>query len=83
MYGTEGLTIDYNGHCSREMPIRSGEGWPDFAELRRNLVRIRFASSLAVKLELPEEIEIGFSLTDEGFAELQRAVNWFSGNAVE
>ncbi len=36
IYGWEGLTIDLDGHCSREMPIRSGKGPPDFVELLRD-----------------------------------------------
>lgn len=30
LYGYEQLTIDLDGHCSRRMPIRSGNGPPDF-----------------------------------------------------
>lgn len=75
-----GLKIDLDGHCSRDMPIRSGSGPPEFVELRRDVVRLRFDDELARKLELPEEIEIGFHISDDEFAELQRVVDWFNGD---
>ena len=78
-YGVEELRIDLDGHCSRRMPIHSGEGPPEFAELRRDQIRLRFDPVLAKKLQLSEEIEIAFRLTDEEFAELRRVVEYFSG----
>ena len=78
-FGKEGLRVTLDGHCSRNMPIRSGDGPPEFVELRRDAIRIRFDAVLAAKLELPEEIEIGFCVSDEEFAELRRFVDGFNG----
>ncbi len=78
-YGVEELRIDLEGHCSRHMPIHSGEGPPEFVELQRDLIRLRFDPGLAEKLQLPEEIEIAFRLTDEEFCELRRVVEYFNG----
>lgn len=75
-----GLTIDLDGHCSRGMTIRSGNGPPEFVELQRDAIRLRFDVELAKKLELPEEIEIGFHMPDGEFAKLRRVVDWFNGD---
>ena len=75
-----GLKIDLDGHCSRGMPVRSGNGLPEFVELRRDAILLRFDTDLARKLELPEEIEIGFRISDGEFAELRRVVDWFNGD---
>jgi hypothetical protein len=79
MYGNEGLRIDLDGHCSRMMPIRSGEGPPCFAELGRNFIKIHFPSELAKKLELDEEVEITFAISDQDFDQLKRVIQYFSG----
>jgi hypothetical protein len=76
-YGHDGLTIDLDGHCSRRMPVYSGTGPPEFLELRRDGIRIRFHPTLADKLRLDEEIEILFRLPDAEFAELRRVVDCF------
>jgi hypothetical protein len=73
-----GLKIDLDGHCSRDMPIRSGNGPPEFVELRRDAIRLRFDAELARKLELPEEIEIKFRISEDEFAKLQHVVDWFN-----
>lgn len=78
-YGHEELTIDLDGHCSRRMPIHSGEGPPEFVELQRDSIKLRFDPALADKLQLAEEIEISFSLSDDEFAELRHVVEYFSG----
>lgn len=78
-YGYEELTIDLDGYCSRRMPIHSGDGPPEFVELRRDSIKLRFTRSLAEKLHLAEEIEISFQLSDDEFSELQRVVEYFNG----
>lgn len=79
LFGSEGLKIDLDGHCWRNMPIRSGGGPPDFITLERDLVRIRFTPALAKSLQLDEEIEIRFSIGDHDYAELQKVVHYFNG----
>lgn len=53
VYGNEGLKIDLDGHCSRNMPIRSGDGPPDFVDLQRSCLKLRFNPDLAKRLQLP------------------------------
>jgi|SRR3954447_14957715 hypothetical protein len=79
MYGTERLSIDLQGHCSRRMPIRSGQGPPSFVEVGRNRIKMRFPAELAKKLELDEEIEIEFAINDQDFEQLQRTIDYFNG----
>jgi hypothetical protein len=78
-YGYEELTIDLDGHCSRRMRLDSATGPPEFVELRRDSVRIRFDPTLAQKLRLEEEVEILFSLPDAEFDELRRVIDYFNG----
>ena len=61
------------------MPIHSGDGPPEFVELRRDGIKLRFARPLAEKLQLAEEIEISFCLSDGEFSELRRVVQFFNG----
>src|SRR5262245_51562162 len=68
-YGYEQLKLDLDGHCWRRMPIHSGSGPPEFLELLREGVRIRFDPELARKLRLGEEVEILFSLAEPEFEE--------------
>ena len=77
IYGSEGLTIDLVGFCSRNMSIRSGAGPPDFVELRPGSVTLRFTSVLAKKLELHETIQIQFSISEDDFRALQQVVEYF------
>ncbi len=77
LFGSEGLRIDLDGHCRRNMPIRSGNGPPEFKALERDFLRLRFTPLLAKTLQLDEEIEIRFALSDSEYAELQKAVNYF------
>lgn len=77
--GYELLKISLDGHCSRRMPIHSGSGPPEFVELRRDGVRVRFAPELARKLQMDEEVEILFTLADPEFEELRRVVEFFDG----
>jgi hypothetical protein len=78
-YGFEQLTINLDGFCSRRMPIHSGQGPPNFVELRRQFIRIRFDRLLASKLQLGEEVEISFRLSEAEFCELRRVIDYFNG----
>ena len=49
------LTINADGHCSREMPIRSGVG-VEIPEVTGDRVRLSFTNKLASRLELSEDI---------------------------
>ena len=51
------LTIDLDGHCSREMPIRSGAG-AAIVSVSPDSVALSFTPELAGKLELDTEIEM-------------------------
>lgn len=81
VYGYEELHIDLDGHCSRRMPVHSGEGPPEFAKLRRDAIRLRFAPGLAAKLQLPHEIELWFRISDDDYAKLRQVVEYFNGSA--
>lgn len=65
------LDIDLDGWCTREMPIRSGQGPPKLELLERNRIRLRFSSSLAKKLELDERVEFTFQADDQTFEQLK------------
>lgn len=59
------------------MPIHSGEGPPDFVEVRREGFRLRFDPRLASKLKLDEDVEIVFQLSEAEISELRRVVEFF------
>jgi hypothetical protein len=69
------LTIDIDGHCSREMPIRSGSG-VEIGAICRDRVRLRFTPDLAAKLELDTEIELVGDISERVCADLQRLTKW-------
>ncbi len=79
-YGYEELTIDITGHCSRRMPLYSGQGPPEYVELTRDRLRLRFDAKLAAKLKLEEDVEFSFALSDEEFSELERWVEYWNGD---
>jgi hypothetical protein len=80
LYGREGLQIDVeDSHCSRMMPIRCGQGPPEFVEVARDRVKLRFSPELAKKLELDEEIVIEFAISDQEFEQLERTIEHFRG----
>lgn len=83
LYGYEVLQIDLDGHCSRRMPINSGEGPPDFVEVRREGIRLRFEPLLASKLKLDEDVEIVFQLSEAEISELRRVVEFFEGESPD
>jgi hypothetical protein len=73
--GWECLRIDFDGFCSRRMGgLRSGAGLLDL-QLGRDRIRLWFTTELATALGLAVVAEIGFALSDEAFAELQRGVD--------
>jgi hypothetical protein len=65
------LSIDAEGHCSREMPVRSGTG-VTIISVHRDRVCLRFTERLAASLELDHEIEFQAPLSEETSAELLR-----------
>jgi hypothetical protein len=79
LYGKEGLTIDLDGHCSRNMMIRSGTGPPEFIELQKDSLKLRFTPYVAKMLELDEEIQITFEPNDEIFKQLKQLKDYFEG----
>ena len=74
LIGWECLKIDFDGFCTRRMPIRSGSGLRDLA-LSRGAVRLQFSADLAAKMELPEAVDIEFTIPDDEFTELQQSVD--------
>ena len=79
LYGYDELRIFLDGHCSRRMPIHSGDGLPEFVELRSDGIRLRFDPLLARKLMLEAEIDISFQLSEDELWQLRRAVDYFDG----
>lgn len=77
IFGYECLTIVQDGHCSRRMPIRSGFGLKGYT-LRRDRITFQFTPELAKLLELDEQIEIQFDLSDEEFARFEAAMGTVS-----
>ena len=63
------LTIDSDGHCSREMPIRSGTG-VSIVSVHRDHVCLRFTDELASKIALDHEIEFRGIVSDNTYAAL-------------
>jgi hypothetical protein len=80
MYGWECLTVDLDGYCSRRMPIHSGSGLPEFVEVERGRVLLRFDPVLAAKLELARDVEIVFDVTDDDFRKLCKTINYLQGD---
>lgn len=70
------LTIDLDGHCSREMPIRSGSE-PEIVAVTRDCVQLRFRPELAAKLELPPDVQFCGNFPDEVVADLIRLMEYF------
>jgi hypothetical protein len=81
--GHEGLKIDLDGHCSREMPIHSGDGPPKFIELDRSGLKLWFPPELAKKLKLDQDLELTFTLTDNDYLALQRVIDHFRELEIE
>lgn len=71
-YGERQLGINVDGWCGREMPIRSGQGPPQFLEVSNRVVRLRFGDKLAAKLELPNEVTMRIDASPEEVEGLQQ-----------
>ena len=65
------LKIDMDGHCSREMPVRSGTGVTILA-VQNDRIRLRFTDELAVKLELDQVVEFLGVISEESYNDLRR-----------
>jgi hypothetical protein len=75
--GWEALQIEFEGFCSRRMPLRSGSGLQK-VDLSREALRLWLSVDLASKLGLGQVIEIAFRVADDQFAELQRGIECIS-----
>jgi hypothetical protein len=75
--GTEGITIHLDGWCSRNMPIRSAQGPPEFVDLQRNRLKLRFTPAMAQRLEIDEEVEIQFVIPESEFSLLKQTIDCF------
>jgi hypothetical protein len=80
--GREGLTIDLDGHCSRNMPIRSGQGPPDFVLDGTDRLIMRFEKELATKLEIDETLEIQFVATDDQYNRIRAFVDFWMADSA-
>lgn len=80
LYGHDELKIDFDGFCSRRMPIYSGSGPLDYVKLTRDRLHIHFHPTLAEKLKLDEEIEFTFNLADDSFEELRCWVDFWKSD---
>ncbi len=65
------LKIDIDGHCSREMPIRSGSGF-GIVDIHDDSIRLCFSPELASKLELEPEVEFTGQMPDDVASDLRR-----------
>ena len=65
------LTIDLDGHCSREMPVRSGTG-VSIISVSQGSVTLNFMPALAEKLELDANVEFTGELPETVRADVQR-----------
>jgi hypothetical protein len=70
------LTIDADGHCSREMPIRSGIG-VSIASVLHDRVHLRFTDALAARLELDPEVEFTGAISENAYAGLSQLAEYF------
>jgi hypothetical protein len=77
LYGHDGLQINFDGFCQREMHIHSGQGPPEFVALQRDRLKLRFSPTLAEKLNLEPEVEIVFNISEDEFAELKLVFGYF------
>jgi hypothetical protein len=70
------LKIDLDGHCSREMPVRSGTG-VEIAAVLPDRVRLRFTVQLAARLELDRDIEFVGRIPENAYADIRRLAAYF------
>ncbi|MDB4794071.1 hypothetical protein OAG51_01495 [Pirellulaceae bacterium] len=65
------FTMDIDGHCSREMPVRSGTG-VSIVDLQNDCVRLCLTDALAAKLELESEVEFTGQIPGDVATDLRR-----------
>jgi len=70
------LTIDLDGHCSREMPVRSGSG-VHVVDVAPDHLALHFDESLALKLELDADVQFAFGFSADVHADLLRLASRF------
>ena len=70
------LTIDIDGHCSREMPVRSGTGL-GIVDIQDDGVRLSFTPELASKLQLETKVEFAGQIPDDVSSDLRRLAELF------
>ena len=70
------LTIDLEGHCSREMPVRSGSG-VSLLSVSRDSVALSFTQELANKLELDANVEFTGAIPEAVRADIQKLIATF------
>ena len=70
------LTIDLDGHCSREMPVRSGTE-PEIVAVESDRIQLRFRPELADKLQLETDVEMICDFDDATLADLRRLWEYY------
>ena len=70
------LTIDIDGHCRCEMPVRSGNG-VEIAAVLPDRLRLRLPDQLAAQLELDRDIEFVGRIPVNAYTDLQRLAEYF------
>lgn len=65
------LSIDFDGFCSREMVMRSGQGPPIFKDVYNDGMTLEFTAELAKRLELDEVVKVSFECDETTFANLK------------
>jgi hypothetical protein len=69
------LKIFFDGHCSREMPVRSGTGF-EIATVHPDRVRLRFTEQLAARLELDRDVEFVGRIPENAYTDLRRLAEY-------
>jgi hypothetical protein len=78
-YGQRRLCIDAEGWCSREMPIRSGQGPPQFVQVSNHVVRLKLDDNLSKRLELPLDLEMRVNASAEQLQGIHHLISYFDG----
>ena len=81
-FGKGGFEFDEGGFCTRSGPPRGGRGSITVVTLSRDRLRFRLQPELAQGLELDEEFEISFSISDEEYIQLRRIFEEFWGYQI-
>lgn len=69
------MTIDTDGFCYREMPIRSGRGIT-IISVSRDRVRLTFSEELSRKLELDRNLMFEVALSESESQDLAKFAEW-------